>query len=86
MGSVGGCHSKVTEEAVTFAKVTFCGGSNGSESQGAHKGHTDKFSGSEKTFMEIHGKDYFVCEDDEVICQNLYYNHPAPALVVVKLM
>lgn len=32
-GSVGGCHSKVTEEAVTFVKVTFCGGSNGSESQ-----------------------------------------------------
>lgn len=30
-GSVGGCHIKVTEEAVTFTTVTFCGGSNGSE-------------------------------------------------------
>lgn len=32
-GSVGGCHSRVTEEAVTFIKVTFCGGSVGSGSQ-----------------------------------------------------
>lgn len=32
-GSVGGCHSKVTEEAVTLVKVTFCGGSNGSGGQ-----------------------------------------------------
>lgn len=32
-GSVGGCHRKVTEEAVTFVKVTFCGGSSGSERQ-----------------------------------------------------
>lgn len=31
LGSVGGCHIKVTEEAVTFTTVTFCGGSNGSE-------------------------------------------------------
>lgn len=35
-GSVGGCHSRVTEEAVTFIKVTFCGGSDGSESQGTN--------------------------------------------------
>lgn len=40
LGSVGGCHSKVTEEAVTFAKVTFCGGSNGSESQRAKRQRT----------------------------------------------
>lgn len=32
-GSVGGCHSRVTEEAVTFVKVTFCGGSNGSDAK-----------------------------------------------------
>lgn len=38
-GSFGGSQSKVTEEAVTFSNVTFWGGSNGSESQGAH-GHT----------------------------------------------
>lgn len=35
-GSVGGCHSRVTEEAVTFIKDTFCGGSDGSESQGTN--------------------------------------------------
>lgn len=40
LGSVGGCHSKVMEEAVTFAKVTFCGGSNGSESQAAQTQRT----------------------------------------------
>lgn len=28
-GSVGGCQNTVMEEAVTFAMVTFCGGSNG---------------------------------------------------------
>lgn len=33
LGSTGGSHSKVTEEAVTFATVTFCGGSNGSENK-----------------------------------------------------
>lgn len=35
-GSVGGCHSRVAEEAVTFMKVTFCGGSDGSECQGTN--------------------------------------------------
>ena len=59
MGSVGGCHSKVTEEAVTFTKVTFCGGSNGS-------GYTHKYSVSDKIFTQINGKEIFV--DDKVIC------------------
>lgn len=36
-GSVGGCHSRVTEEAVTFVKVTFCGGLNGSDAKGMQK-------------------------------------------------
>lgn len=35
-GSVGGCHSRVTEEAVTFIKVTFRGGPDGSGSPGAN--------------------------------------------------
>lgn len=32
-GSVGGCQNKVMEDAVMFAMVTFCGGSNGSAGQ-----------------------------------------------------
>lgn len=31
LGSVGGYHIKVTEEASALTTVTFCGGSNGSE-------------------------------------------------------
>lgn len=44
-GSVGGCHSRVTEEAVTFVKVIFCGGLNGSDAKGTQKlGTTMMFS------------------------------------------
>lgn len=50
-GSVGGCHSRVTEEAVTFIKVTFCGGSAGSESQGTNLGM--RTFGEKKLFLFI---------------------------------
>ncbi len=52
--------------------------------QHRHKGHTRIFRNK---FMV---KKYFVCEDDIVIFQNVFcfffYNYPAPASVVVKLM
>lgn len=48
-GSIGGCHSRATEEAVTFVKVTFCGGSDGSESQGTKMR-------SENNIRKIQGK------------------------------
>lgn len=50
-GSVGGCHSRVTEEAVTFIKVTFCGGSAGSGSQGTK---LDMRTFGEKKFFVIY--------------------------------
>lgn len=56
-GSVGGCHSRVTEEAVTFLKVTFCGGSDGSESQGTNLDMRIMFSDN-KFFMFFTSESY----------------------------
>lgn len=56
-GSVGGCHSRVTEEAVTFIKVTFCGGSDGSESQGTNLDMRIMFSDN-KFFMFFASESY----------------------------
>ncbi len=86
LGSVGGCHSKVTEEAVTFAKVTFCGGSNGSESQGAKtRTHRQKCSGNVKILIQIHCEEY--CQNVlDIYCQKSIENDQVPASVVVKLI
>lgn len=62
LGSVGGCHSKVIEEAVTLATVTFWGGSDGSESQ------TERNLDEKISTYNVWKDKYFICEASTCIC------------------